>query len=142
MAARGVNKVILVGNLGADPDTTYLQSGSAVCKVRVATSESWSDRQTGARQEKTEWHSVVFFGWLADVASKHLQKGSQVYIEGSLRTRKWQTKDGHDRYTTEIVASAMEIIDHRNSAPMNTSETPATDGSNHSNTTWDDDLPF
>jgi len=111
--ARGVNKVILIGNLGADPETRYLPSGGAVTNVRLATSESWKDKQSGQQQERTEWHAVVFFNRLAEIAGEYLKKGSKVYIEGSLRTRKWQDKDGGDRYTTEIVAAEMQMLDGR-----------------------------
>lgn len=111
--ARGVNKVILVGNLGNDPDTRYSPNGSAVTKISVATAESWKDKQTGEKQEKTEWHRVVFFGRLAEIAKEYLTKGSQVYIEGRLQTNKWQGKDGQDRYTTEIVASDMQMLGGR-----------------------------
>ena len=109
--ARGINKVILVGNLGRDPETRYMPSGSAVTNLRIATSESWKDKQTGEQQERTEWHSVAMFGRLAEIAAEYLRKGSQVYIEGKLRTRKWQDKtDGKDRYTTEIVADEMQML--------------------------------
>jgi single-strand DNA-binding protein len=109
--ARGVNKVILVGNLGRDPETRYMPSGAAVTNLRVATSESWKDKQSGEQQERTEWHSVAMFGRLAEIAAEYLRKGSQVYIEGKLRTRKWQDKtDGKDRYTTEIVADEMQML--------------------------------
>ncbi|HCE9571863.1 single-stranded DNA-binding protein [Pseudomonas aeruginosa] len=101
--ARGVNKVILVGNVGGDPETRYMPNGNAVTNITLATSESWKDKQTGQQQERTEWHRVVFFGRLAEIAGEYLRKGSQVYVEGSLRTRKWQGQDGQDRYTTEIV---------------------------------------
>lgn len=101
--ARGVNKVILIGNVGGDPETRYLPSGNAVTNITLATSESWKDKQTGQQQERTEWHRVVFFGKLAEIAGEYLRKGSQVYVEGSLRTRKWQDQSGQDRYTTEIV---------------------------------------
>ncbi|MCL7462846.1 single-stranded DNA-binding protein [Pseudomonas sp. NW5] len=101
--ARGVNKVILIGNVGGDPETRYLPSGNAVTNITLATSESWKDKQTGQPQERTEWHRVVFFGKLAEIAGEYLRKGSQVYVEGSLRTRKWQDQSGQDRYTTEIV---------------------------------------
>ena len=110
---RGVNKVILVGNLGQDPEMKYLPSGGAVTNVSVATSESWKDRQTGQQQERTEWHRVVFFNRLAEVAAEYLRKGAKVYIEGSLRTRKWQDQSGQDRYSTEIVASEMQMLDSR-----------------------------
>jgi len=111
--ARGVNKVILVGNLGADPETRYTASGAAITNIRIATSESWRDKQTGENQERTEWHRVVFFSRLAEIAGEYLRKGSQVYIEGSLRTNKWQGQDGQDRYTTEIIASEMQMLGAR-----------------------------
>lgn len=111
--ARGVNKVILVGNIGQDPDTKYMPSGGAVTNISVATSESWKDKQTGQPVERTEWHRVVFFNKLAEIAAQYLRKGSKVYIEGSLRTRKWQDQSGQDRYTTEIVASEMQMLDGR-----------------------------
>lgn len=111
--ARGINKVILIGNLGADPETRFMPSGGAVTNIRLATSESWKDRQSGQMQERTEWHRVVFFNKLAEIAGEYLRKGSKVYIEGSLRTRKWQGQDGQDRYTTEIVASEMQMLDSR-----------------------------
>ncbi len=111
--ARGVNKVILIGNLGADPETRFMPSGGAVTNVRLATSESWKDRQSGQMQERTEWHRVVFFNKLGEIAGEYLKKGSKVYIEGSIRTRKWQGQDGQDRYTTEIVASEMQMLDGR-----------------------------
>jgi single-strand DNA-binding protein len=108
--ARGVNKVILVGNLGKDPETRYMPSGSAVTNLRLATTEAWKDKQSGEQQERTEWHSVAMFGRLAEIAAEYLRKGSQVYIEGKLRTRKWQDKEGKDRYTTEIVADEMQML--------------------------------
>jgi single-strand DNA-binding protein len=111
--ARGVNKVIIVGNLGQDPETRYMPSGGAVTNVTVATSENWKDKQTGQPQERTEWHRVVFFNRLAEIAGEYLKKGSKVYVEGSLRTRKWQGQDGQDRYTTEIVAGEMQMLDSR-----------------------------
>jgi len=113
MASRGVNKVILVGNLGQDPETRYLPSGGAVTNVTLATSETWKDKTSGQQQERTEWHRVVFFNRLGEIAGEYLRKGSKVYVEGSLRTRKWQGKDGQDRYTTEIVASEMQMLDSR-----------------------------
>ncbi|GIX29827.1 MAG: single-stranded DNA-binding protein [Porticoccaceae bacterium] len=115
--ARGVNKVILIGNLGADPETRYTASGSPVTNLRVATTEVWRDRESGEQQERTEWHRVVMFNRLAEVAAQYLRKGSRVYIEGSLRTRKWQGQDGQDRYTTEIVASDMQMLDSRGESP-------------------------
>lgn len=111
--ARGVNKVILIGNLGADPETRFMPSGGAVTNVRLATSESWKDKQSGQMQERTEWHRVVFFNKLGEIAGEYLKKGSKVYIEGSIRTRKWQGQDGQDRYTTEIVANEMQMLDGR-----------------------------
>ena len=111
--ARGVNKVTIVGNLGQDPDTKYMPSGGAVTNISVATSESWKDKQTGQPQERVEWHRIVFFNRLAEIAGEYLKKGSQVYIEGSLRTRKWQDQSGQDRYTTEIVASEMQMLGGR-----------------------------
>lgn len=114
--ARGINKVILIGNIGGDPETRYLPSGGAVTNITLATSESWKDKQSGQAQERTEWHRVVFFNRLAEIAGEYLRKGSKVYIEGSLRTRKWQDKDGQDRYTTEIVAAEMQMLDGRGGA--------------------------
>jgi single-strand DNA-binding protein len=111
--ARGINKVILVGNLGADPDTRYMPSGKAVTNIRIATSESWKDKQTGDQQERTEWHSIVMYDRLGEIAAEYLRKGSQVYIEGKLRTRKWQDKEGKDRYTTEVVANEMQMLGGR-----------------------------
>jgi single-strand DNA-binding protein len=114
--ARGVNKVILIGNLGADPETRAMPSGTTVANLRVATSESWRDKQTGEQQERTEWHRVAFFGRLAEVAGEYLRKGSQVYIEGSLRTRKWQDKQGNERYSTEIVGNDLQMLGGRGGA--------------------------
>jgi len=111
--ARGINKVILVGNLGADPETRYMPSGKPVTNIRIATSENWTDKQSGDKQERTEWHSIVLFDKLAEISAEYLKKGSQVYIEGSLRTRKWQDKAGADRYTTEIVARDMQMLGGR-----------------------------
>ena len=115
MASRGVNKVILVGNLGNDPETRYIQAGAAITNISVATSETWKDKQTGQPQERTEWHRVVFFNRLAEIAGEYLRKGSKVYVEGSLRTRKWQDQSGQDRYTTEVVGSEMQMLDSRGS---------------------------
>ena len=111
--ARGINKVILVGNLGADPETRYSAGGSAITTIRIATSESWKDKQTGEQQERTEWHRVKFFGRLAEIAGEYLRKGSQVYVEGSLRTDKYTDKDGIERYTTDIVANEMQMLGSR-----------------------------
>jgi single-strand DNA-binding protein len=129
--ARGVNKAILIGNLGADPDTRYMPSGSAVTNCRIATTEAWKDRETGDQQERTEWHNIVFFGRLAEIAGEYLRKGSQVYIEGRLRTRKWQDREGNDRWTTEINADQMQMLGGRPGAgapaatPSSRSEAPA-----------------
>jgi single-strand DNA-binding protein len=111
--ARGVNKVILVGNLGDDPETRYTASGAAVTNIRIATSESWRDKQSGEMQERTEWHKVVFWGRLAEIAGEYLRKGRQVYVEGSLQTRKWQDQSGQDRYTTEVKANEMQMLGGR-----------------------------
>ena len=111
--ARGINKVILIGNLGNDPEVRYTPSGSAVANITLATNESWRDKQSGDMQERTEWHRIVFFNRLAEIVGEYLRKGSKVYVEGSLRTRKWQDKTGMDRYTTEIIANEMQILDSR-----------------------------
>ena len=111
--ARGINKVILVGTLGRDPETRYMPSGGAVTNLNLATSEQWKDKQTGEKKESTEWHRVVLFNKLAEIGAEYLRKGQQVYIEGALRTRKWQNKEGHDQYTTEIVASDMQMLGGR-----------------------------
>lgn len=111
MASRGVNKVILIGNLGQDPESRAMPSGKAVTNLRIATSETWRDKQTGEMKEQTEWHSVVMFDRLAEIAKDYLRKGSKVYIEGRLRTRKWQDKAGQDRYTTEITANELQMLD-------------------------------
>jgi single-strand DNA-binding protein len=108
-----VNKVILVGNLGADPETRYAPSGDAICNVRIATTDTWRDKASGEKREATEWHRVVFFGKLAEIAGQYLKKGSQIYVEGSLRTRKWQDKEGRDQYTTEIRADQMQMLGSR-----------------------------
>src|ERR1700722_18949473 len=111
--ARGVNKAILIGNLGADPEIRYMPSGGAVATVSLATSEIWKDRQTNEAQERTEWHRVVFFNRLAEIAGEYLRKGSKIYVEGRIQTRKWQDKNGQERYTTEIVATEMQMLDSR-----------------------------
>ena len=111
--ARGVNKVILIGNLGQDPEVKYMPNGGAVTNITIATSENWKDKNTGEQQEKTEWHRVVFFRKLAEIAGEYLKKGSKVYIEGKLQTRKWQDQSGNDRYTTEIIANEMQMLDGR-----------------------------
>jgi len=147
--ARGINKVILVGNLGADPETRYMPSGSAVTNLSIATSESWKDKQSGEQKDRTEWHKVAMFNRLAEIAAEYLRKGSQVYIEGKLRTRKWQDKNGQDRWTTEIVADEMQMLGGRGgsgggSAPMSSSDdsgsssAPPQPGPDD----FDDDIPF
>lgn len=108
--ARGINKVILVGNLGQDPDVRYTANGNAVTTITVATSEQWTDKQSGQKQEKTEWHKVVLYNRLAEIAGEYLKKGSQIYIEGKLRTRKWQDQNGQDRYTTEVVGNELQML--------------------------------
>ena len=154
--ARGINKVILVGNIGKDPETRYMPNGKAVTNFSVATSESWTDKQSGDKQERTEWHNVVLFEKLAEIAAEYLRKGSQVYIEGSLRTRKWQDKEGKDRYTTEIVGRDMQMLGGRSgaggasggesrstgsgggrAAPESSSAPPAAEEGD-----FDDDIPF
>ncbi len=158
--ARGVNKVILVGNLGADPDTRYMPSGKAVTNIRVATSESWKDKQTGDMQERTEWHSIVMYDKLGEIAAEYLRKGSQVYIEGKIRTRKWQDKEGKDRYTTEVIADQMQMLGGRGGGgapseprePRSTSRpapatedrsaAPVADEGGGGGGEFDDDIPF
>ena len=159
--ARGINKVILVGNLGQDPETRAMPSGKAVTNVRIATSDSWRDKQTGEQKEATEWHTVVFFDRLAEVAAEYLRKGSQVYVEGRLRTRKWQDKTGNDRYTTEIVANEMQMLGGRGGqsggggagaagAGASRAASPATDeyaqapatAGGKADDVLDDDIPF
>lgn len=108
--ARGINKVILVGNLGQDPEVRYTANGTAVANLRIATSETWRDKQSGEQRENTEWHTVVLFGKTAEIASQYLKKGRQVYIEGRLQTRKWQDKSGNDRFSTEVVANDMQML--------------------------------
>ena len=143
--ARGINKVIVVGNLGADPDSRSMPSGNAVTNISVATSESWNDKETGERQEKTEWHRVVFFGRLAEIASEYLKKGSQVYIEGKLQTRKWEDKEGNERWTTEIVSNQMQMLGEKMSQSAS-NQGNVTKQNNSSNEfvdeEFDDDIPF
>lgn len=159
--ARGINKVILIGNLGGDPEVRYMPSGGAVTNITVATSESWKDKQSGEAQERTEWHRVVFFNRLAEIAGEYLRKGSKVYIEGSLRTRKWQDQSNVERYTTEIVANEMQMLDSRGGAgqapgqgsaassmPSPSSQPPMHESSARHETAasheaaFDDDIPF
>lgn len=123
--ARGVNKVILVGNLGRDPEVRYSPSGAAIANVTIATTEGWKDKQTGEMQERTEWHRIVFFSRLAEIAGEYLRKGSQIYVEGRLQTRKWQDKDGQDRYTTEIVANEMQMLGGRGGGSSQASDSSA-----------------
>lgn len=152
--ARGINKVILIGNLGKDPEVRYMPSGAAVANVVLATSETWKDKQSGENQERTEWHNIVFFNRLAEIVGEYLRKGSQIYVEGSLRTRKWQDKSGQDRYTTEIVASEMQMLGSRSggSAAFEPRETPqqrpqeapakSTSQAPAFDNDFDDDIPF
>ncbi len=126
--ARGINKVILVGNLGADPETRYTANGSAVTNISLATTDSWRDKNSGEQQERTEWHRVVFFNRLAEIAGEYLRKGRQVYVEGRLQTRKWQGQDGQDRYTTEIVASEMQMLGGRDEGTGAPAPAPASSG--------------
>lgn len=152
--ARGINKVILVGNLGNDPETRYLPSGGAVTNISLATTRAWKDKNTGQQQESTEWHRVVFFNRLAEIAGEYLKKGSTVYIEGSLRTNKWQDKDGNDRYTTEIIAAEMQMLGGKggsgdaspsyNQAPQNASNKSQAQVTQIDNVSdyEEDDIPF
>ena len=144
--ARGVNKVILIGNLGRDPEVRYSPNGGAIANITLATSESWKDKNTGEQVDKTEWHRVVFFRRLAEIAGEYLKKGSKVYIEGKLQTRKWQDKDGNDRYTTEVVANEMQMLDSRGgSTSYNQDETPAAQSTPQEPAPagdFDDDIPF
>jgi single-strand DNA-binding protein len=154
--ARGVNKVILVGNLGQDPEVKYLPNGGAVANITIATSESWKDKNTGEQVDKTEWHRVVFFKRLAEIAGEYLKKGSKVYVEGKLQTRKWQDKNGADHYTTEVVANEMQMLDSRGggsgdfnqnqkapaqSSPQSSSQ-PQQAAYAPANNDFDDDIPF
>ena len=151
----GINKVILVGNLGAKPEVKYASNGNAIANLSVATSESWTDKNTGQKQEKTEWHRVSVFGKLAEIAGQYLDKGSKVYVEGKLQTRKWQDKSGADRYTTEVVVSGfngtLQMLDRRDdaggaprqSAPQAQAQAPAADPITPvDNSGFDDDIPF
>ena len=152
--ARGVNKVILVGNLGKDPEVRYMPNGNAVANITLATTESWKDKQSGEQQEKTEWHRIVMFRRLGEIAGEYLKKGSQVYIEGKLQTRKWQDNSGNDRYTTESVASEMQMLGGRGgggsagfssdsapsqSAPSQSAPAPTAAAAGGE---FDDDIPF
>jgi single-strand DNA-binding protein len=147
--ARGVNKVIIVGNLGNDPDTKYMPSGSAVTNLSVATNESWKDKATGEQKDRTEWHKVAMFGRLAEISAEYLRKGSQVYIEGKLRTRKWTDQQGNDRYTTEIIADEMQMLGGRTGGgapamdgPPQSSAPPQGSSGPSGSDDFDDDIPF
>ncbi len=150
--ARGINKVILIGNLGADPEIRQTQGGSSVANLSLATSETWKDKQTGQQQEKTEWHRVVAFNRLAEIMGEYLRKGSKVYVEGRLQTRKWQDQSGQDRYTTEVVVNEMQMLDSRGgTAPMGDDGFGSRGGSSASSSGSDnappaddmgDDIPF
>lgn len=143
---KGVNKVILVGNCGQDPEVRYMPSGGAVANISIATSESWQDKKTGNQQERTEWHRVVFFNRLAEIVEQYVKKGTKLYVEGSLRTRKWQGQDGQDRYTTEIVGSEMQMLDSKSTGRSEASPPPPkADGGQQTSQAapeFDDDIPF
>ena len=147
--ARGVNKAILIGNLGQEPEIRYTPSGAPVCNVSLATAEVWKDRESGEQREKTEWHRLVFFGRLAEVTHEYLHKGSQIYVEGRLQTKKWQSQNGEERMTTEIVVSDMQMLGSRSSnvarydKPSESSEPPASPPSSEANNApLDDEIPF
>jgi single-strand DNA-binding protein len=159
--ARGINKVILIGHLGADPETRAMPSGMSVANLRLATTENWKDKQSGEQQERTEWHNVALFGRLGEIAAEYLRKGSQVYIEGRLRTRKWQDKEGRDRYTTEIIGNEMQMLGGRggggggggggnrdtgaglpDTSPRSELPENAAAGAGASRDEFDDDIPF
>ena len=144
--SRGVNKVILVGNLGQKPEIRYTQTDSAVANLSLATSESWKDKETGEQREKTEWHKIVYFGKLAEIAEQYLDKGSKVYVEGKLQTRKWQDKEtGADRYTTEVVGNELTMLDSKNSSGINESQNFESNSSQSDQAQGDfneDDIPF
>jgi single-strand DNA-binding protein len=146
--ARGVNKVILIGHLGKDPEVRYMPSGNAVCNVTLATSDSWKDKQTGEQKDRTEWHNLVFYGRLAEIAGEYLRKGSQAYVEGRLQTRKWQDKNGNDRYTTEIIVNDMQMLGGRGgggsadfAAPAPAAAAPSKAPASGPDE-FDDDIPF
>lgn len=167
--ARGVNKVILVGTLGADPETRYTANGNAICSIRIATNESWTDKATGQKQERTEWHRIKFFGRLAEIAGEYLKKGRQVYVEGSLRTDKYTDKDGIERYSTDVIANEMQMLGgpgdrsggggagagggdeygsaprmtgSRGAAPRGPAPAPAAPAGGRKDDDFDDDIPF
>ena len=142
----GVNKVIIVGNLGNDPETRFTTSGAAVTNISIATSEKWKDKNTGQPQEKTEWHNITFFGKLAEIAGEYLKKGSKVYVEGSLTTEKWQDKDGNDRYTTSVKARDMQMLDSRGESTATSqapqASAPQVNQVDNSQVSFDQDVPF
>ena len=147
--SKGINKVILIGNLGADPEIRYMPNGSAVANISIATNDSWKDKQTGELQERTEWHKVSLFDKLAQVVGEYLKKGSKVYIEGSIRTRKWQDQSGNDRYTTEIIANTMQMLDSKEFKPKNNDFSSASTKNNEhmpetalETMSESDDIPF
>lgn len=141
--SRGINKVILIGHLGQDPEVKYMPSGSAVANVSIATTESWKDKNSGEKKDKTEWHRVIFFARLAEIVGEYLKKGSQVYVEGRLQTRKWQDKSGQDRYTTEIVASEMQMLGGKGSGGDRADDAgTSTGGGDDSAGGYDSDIPF
>lgn len=146
--AKGVNKVILIGNVGRDPEVRYMPNGNAVANLTLATSESWKDKNSGETQERTEWHRVVFFRRLGEIVGEYVKKGSKIYVEGRLQTRKWQGQDGQDRYTTEIIADQMQMLDSRGgsggSAPFESSGSRGDDSSSSAapDPDFDDDIPF
>jgi single-strand DNA-binding protein len=140
--AKGVNKVILIGHLGQDPEVKFMPSGSAVANVSIATTESWKDKATGEKKDKTEWHRVIFFARLAEIVGEYLKKGSQVYVEGRLQTRKWQDKSGQDRYTTEIVASEMQMLGGKGSGSGSAEPSDAGTSTGGGDEGFDDDIPF
>ena len=144
--SRGVNKVILVGNLGQKPEMRYTATQTAVANLSIATTESWKDKESGENRDKTEWHRVVFFGSLAEIAEKYLDKGSSVYVEGKIQTRKWQDKDGNDRYTTEVLGNQLTMLGSRSSSDSsnqtdNSNSTPFPDDDSGEGLS-DDDIPF
>lgn len=140
--ARGINKAIVVGNLGRDPEVRYSANGNAIANVTLATTDSWKDKQSGERQEKTEWHRVVFFGRLAEIAGEYLKKGSQVYVEGRLQTRKWEDRDGNERYTTEIVATDMQMLGGRGGDAPSSPPPDYSQADSGPSGDFDDDIPF
>lgn len=141
--ARGVNKAIIIGNVGGDPETKYMANGTAVTNLTIATNETWKDKQTGEQKDRTEWHRVSMFGRLAEIASEYLRKGSSVYVEGKIRTRKWQDKSGQDRYTTEIIADQMQMLGGRSGPASSTPEgRPKPASAELGPDDFDDDIPF